>query len=141
MCFYDAYVVSLRKKVNKYFYKISSFCRSSHWRCSAKKMFLKILQYSQENTCVRVSLQAFRSVILLKRDTNLFSCEYCETFKNTNFEEYLRTTASCFMKKTRHSWRPNNSSKKYLNQGKYMGFQFPKHAYKEKFKENTRKCK
>ena len=25
--------------------------RSSHHRCSAKKLFLKILQYSQENTC------------------------------------------------------------------------------------------
>ena len=29
--------------------------RSSHWRCSVKKMFLEILQNSQENTCTRVS--------------------------------------------------------------------------------------
>ena len=26
--------------------------------------------------------------------TQLFSCEYCESFQNTYFEEYLRTTAS-----------------------------------------------
>ena len=29
--------------------------RSSHHRCSIKKLFLKISQYSQENTCVGVS--------------------------------------------------------------------------------------
>ena len=29
--------------------------RRSHQRCSIKKMFLKVLQYSQENTCVGVS--------------------------------------------------------------------------------------
>ena len=26
--------------------------------------------------------------------TQMFSCEYCEIFKNTYFEELLRTTAS-----------------------------------------------
>ena len=30
--------------------------RSSHQRCSIKKLFLKILQYLQENTYVEVSL-------------------------------------------------------------------------------------
>ena len=25
----------------------------------------------------------------------MFSCEYCETFMNTYFEEHLRTTAFC----------------------------------------------
>ena len=29
--------------------------KSRHWRVSIKKLFLKILQYSQENTCVGVS--------------------------------------------------------------------------------------
>ena len=33
----------------------STIFRSSHQRCSIKKLFLKILQYSQKNTCVRVS--------------------------------------------------------------------------------------
>ena len=32
------------------------FCfKSGHWRCSVKKVFLKISQISQENTCVTVS--------------------------------------------------------------------------------------
>ena len=35
--------------------------------------------------------------------TLMFSCEYCNIFKNTYFEEHLRTTASYFMKKNRHS--------------------------------------
>ena len=29
--------------------------RSSHWRCSIKKLFLRIPQYSKDNTCVGVS--------------------------------------------------------------------------------------
>ena len=29
--------------------------RSIHWRCSVKKVFLEILQYSQEKTCARFS--------------------------------------------------------------------------------------
>ena len=74
MCFYDAYDVICDKKVNKYLCRISLFYRSSHRRRSEKKVFLKISQYSQENTCVGVSLQAFKSAIFLKRDfnTNVF---------------------------------------------------------------------
>ena len=45
--------------------------RSSHRRCSAKKVFLEILQNSQENTCARVSflikLQASGLLLLLFR--------------------------------------------------------------------------
>ena len=33
----------------------------------------------------------------------MFSCEYCKLFKNTYFKEHLRTTASCLMKKNRHT--------------------------------------
>ena len=29
----------------------------------------------------------------------MFSCDYCEIFKNAYFEEHLRTTASYFLKK------------------------------------------
>ena len=43
-------------------------------RCSIKKLFLKILQYSQENIWVGVSflmkMQAFSPLALLKRDSN-----------------------------------------------------------------------
>ena len=40
--------------------------RSSHWRCSIKKMSLKISQNSQQNTCARVLF-----VIKLQADANL----------------------------------------------------------------------
>ena len=38
--------------------------------------------------------------MLIKKETQtqVFSCEYCKIFKNTYFEEYLRTTASLFIK-------------------------------------------
>ena len=43
-------------------------------RCSIEKLFLKILQYSQENTCFGVffliKMQAFNPETLLKRDPN-----------------------------------------------------------------------
>ena len=45
--------------------------RSSHQRCSMKKVFLEISQNSRENTC-----------------------EFCEISKNTFFTEHLWTTAS-----------------------------------------------
>ena len=58
---------SVRKKVNKYLCRFSSLYRK--WKCSAKELFLKILQYSQENTYVGVSLPTFKSAILSKRDS------------------------------------------------------------------------
>ena len=51
-------------------------------------MFLKISQYSQENTCVGASLVSLEST-LLKRDSNTdISCEYHEMFKNTYFKDH-----------------------------------------------------
>ena len=52
-----------------------------------KKLFLKITQYSQENTC---------GVFFQQKEvaTQVFSCEYCKIFKKTYFEEHLRTAAS-----------------------------------------------
>ena len=49
-------------------------------------------RYSQENTCVEVSLiklQAWK-----KTPTQVFSCEYCEIVKNIYFEERLGTATS-----------------------------------------------
>ena len=53
-------------------------------------MFLKILQYLRENTCVGVfflnkvaGLKAWKPFLLKKQTlTQVFSCEYCEIFKN-----------------------------------------------------------
>ena len=75
--------------------------RSSHRRCSLKKVFLKISRNSQENTCARVSflikLHTFglrlKACKFIKKETlaQVFSCEFCENFKNSAiFIEHLR---------------------------------------------------
>ena len=57
-------------------------------RCSVKKVFLEILQHSQENTCVRASflitLQAW-ACNFIKKETlaQVFSCGFCEIPKNS----------------------------------------------------------
>ena len=51
--------------------------RSSHQRCSTKKLFLKFFAIVTRSTCAGV-----------------FSCEYCEIFRNTCLEEHLWTAAS-----------------------------------------------
>ena len=45
-------------------------------KCSVKKVFLKILQTSPENTCARDSFLKLAQV---------FSCEVCKIFKNNFF--------------------------------------------------------
>ena len=69
-----------------------------------KKVFLKILQTSQENTCVGVffnKVAGLQAADFFRKGSNTeVSCEVCETFKNTYFEEHLQTTASkAFYKK------------------------------------------
>ena len=51
-------------------------------RCSEKTVFLKISQDSQENTCTGVSFY-----IKLQAFSQVFSCEFCEIFKNTFFHK------------------------------------------------------
>ena len=66
--------IKYNSKIFNIYYHIK--CRKSRKNimniCSTKKLFLKILGYSQEDTCVGVSflitLQAFSHAILLKRD-------------------------------------------------------------------------
>ena len=85
------------EKINnmkKYVFKVNNrnnktrCYRSSHWRCSVKKVFLKILQNSQENTGDTCNF--------IKKETlaQVFSCEFCEIFKNTLFTGHPWTTAS-----------------------------------------------
>ena len=71
-----------------------------------KKVFLKILQNSQENTCARVSfliklhtpgLQLYWKETLVQ----VFCCEFCEISRNTLFAEHLWTTASVTTKYNR----------------------------------------
>ena len=53
-------------------------------RCSIERMFLEISKNSQENTCARVSFEILAQV---------FSCEFCEIFKNTFFLQ--NTSGDC----------------------------------------------
>ena len=64
--------------------------RSSHQRCSIKKLFLKFSQNSQGNTCARVSFLIKLQVEpcnFVKKETltQAFSCEFCEIYNNTFF--------------------------------------------------------
>ena len=55
-------------------------------RCSAKKVFLRISQNSQENTCTRVSfLIKLQACNFIKKETltQVFSCEFCKISQNT----------------------------------------------------------
>ena len=67
-------------------------------RCSVKKVFLKISQNSQENTCASLFLNKVAGATgnFIKKETlaQMFSCEFCEIFKNICFTENLWTTAS-----------------------------------------------
>ena len=51
----------------------------------------KLSQNSQENNCVR---QAACNFITKETLTQLFSCEFCDIFKNTFLTEHLQTTVS-----------------------------------------------
>ena len=61
-----------------------------------KKLFLKILQYSQD--C--------RPVTLLKTSTQVFSSECCKIFKNIYFEEHVLTAVSDFLKQLQKTVEP-----------------------------------
>ena len=76
----------------------STIFRSSHWRCSIKKLFSNILWYSQKNTCVGVSflikLQIIRPVTLLKRlQYWYFLANIWKCIRRPIFEELLRKAA------------------------------------------------
>ena len=58
------------------------------------KLFLKLLQYSQEKMWVGVPSKRVPAILLKRDSKQLFSCQYCETLKKTYFEEHLRTAAS-----------------------------------------------
>ena len=61
--------------------------RSSHRKCSVKKVFLEISQNSPENTYARVSFLIIKKEALAQ----VFSSELCEISKNTFFTEDLST--------------------------------------------------
>ena len=88
-------------------------CKSSHQRSSVKKGVLRnFTKFTGKH--LRQSL-FFNKVAggacnFIKKETRaqVFSCEFCEIFKNTFFTEHLRTTASeTFMKFSKTCFPPN----------------------------------
>ena len=62
-------------------------------------MFLEVWQNSEENTCARISfLKKLQASVynFIKNETlaQVFSCEFCEIYKNTIFTEHVWATAS-----------------------------------------------
>ena len=78
--------------------------RSSRWSCSIyKKVFLKLSQNSQENTCTGAS---FLTKLKKKTLAQVFSWKFCEICKNTFFTKHLQVTASVTVFKIMHSQVP-----------------------------------
>ena len=74
-------------------------------KCSVKKVFLEILQKSQEKSFVRacflIKLQVSGLQLCQKREeilAQLFSCEFCEISKNTFYYKTALVTASDSLK-------------------------------------------
>ena len=63
-------------------------CWSNHQRCSVRKCVLR--------NFAKFALKHLRQSLFLKKDTlaKVFSCEFCEIFKNTLLTEHLWATAS-----------------------------------------------
>ena len=55
-------------------------------------MFLKILEYSQENTCIGVKVAGRKTCNFIEKETptEVFSYEYWEIFKSSFSVEYFR---------------------------------------------------
>ena len=68
-------------------------------RCSVKKVFLNIVQNSQENSYVGVSFLIKLQGIEKNIPTQLLSCEFYEPFKNIYFVEHLRAATSELLNK------------------------------------------
>ena len=71
---------------------------SSHQRCSFKEAAFRKFAIFTGNACVRVSF------LWKETPTQVLSCEHCEIFKNTYFEEYLRAAAFVWVVII-HLWR------------------------------------
>ena len=76
-------------------YECYLFCNKRHAIALRKKVFLKISQNSQENTCVGISF-LIKACNFIKKEapTLAFSSEFCEIFENTFSTEYIRVTNS-----------------------------------------------
>ena len=75
-------------------FSIISFNRSSHRMCSVRKRVLKIFtKFTGKYLCQSLFAE---TCIFVKKETlaHVFSCEFCETLKNTFFTEHLWVAGS-----------------------------------------------
>ena len=83
------YVAVIENKMWLIRWNVFQYLEAAAQRCSVKKVFLEILQNSQENTCARVSclikLQAsgLKACNFIKKETGRGVCEFCEISKST----------------------------------------------------------
>ena len=104
LCIERTFIISILLHIKKHcflrfyclFFKLG---KAVTRRCSVKKLFLKILQNSQEKTCARFSflikLQAL-GLQLIKKETlaQVFPCEFCEIPRKTFFYRTPSVAAS-----------------------------------------------
>ena len=85
--FEESSLVMLYKKAAIFFYKKGTF-----------KNFTKFTGKHLFQSLVFNKVAGLRSATLLKKETlaQVFSCEFCEIFKNTFFTEHIWTTASVY---------------------------------------------
>ena len=78
-----------RNKYNEFFFNAGLSSEAAVGGGLGKKLFLKLLQYSQKNMCAGVS-STRRHGIILKRDSKqLFSCQLCEIKKKKTILENI----------------------------------------------------
>ena len=68
---------------------LKRYCfRSNHLRCYVEKVFLEISQNSQENTSARDSFLIKLQAYFIEKESlaQVFSCEFCEIFMNTFYQ-------------------------------------------------------
>ena len=88
-------MVSANHRITKFIPKLQLFQKQPPEVLTIKKVLLKILHKSQENTCFRVSFNkvaGLEPAIYVKKESliQVFSCESCEIFiMNTFFIENL----------------------------------------------------
>ena len=77
--------------------------RSSCLEVFCKEALLKVSQNSQENTSVGVFFKKEAGNFIKKETlTQMFSCEFCETFKNIYFYKTHLVAASCYIRSVAH---------------------------------------
>ena len=88
--------------------------RRSHERCSIKNAFLiNFAIFTGKHLCWCVGVSS-GATSLKKTLTQMFSDEYCKIFKNTYFEEHLRTAASRYISKKKKKLRLKTKKHEYV---------------------------